>query len=427
MKNIKQVLTVAFVLVVLLFCCVPESAAALYAAGPVDPAFGFFPIWYQDAHARPLELCLSQAVGPNGAMCILLPTPGVFDPTQPIIFPANFPDESFWFAADAIINNAATGLQASFRAALEAAFANGDVVNGEQISFARIRIRVTLPGTALPGSYTVTHPYGVEVFNVIAGGPKAINITRDVGVVPGGFTGALKGELGPFLTRAAGLITVGVETFIGDPNVTQTVTGSPFGTNLFRIQGPSTDVQTDQFTLAGKIRNEALPTPISLDRTTYGRTATASQTDVFAQSAPTASLSFSGAGSPTTIMGGDITTGRFFGQSTALPLPLNSISVTATNPSGTPPNLNSFATSTLIDVVSITQAEYSRSTRNLSITASSSDLTGNLTLTAEGLGLLNGSGSPQKTLTISLPIPPVKVKVNSSNLGSDTEEVVIVP
>ena len=36
-------------------------------------------------------------------------------------------------------------------------------MEGDQISFARIRIRVDVP-TA--GTYVITHPYGVEVFTV---------------------------------------------------------------------------------------------------------------------------------------------------------------------------------------------------------------------------------------------------------------------
>ena len=74
----RSIMQVAFALMLLLFCVVPKSQAALYAVGPANnSAFGFFPIWYQDAHARSLELCLSQAVGgpTNGPMCILLPIP----------------------------------------------------------------------------------------------------------------------------------------------------------------------------------------------------------------------------------------------------------------------------------------------------------------------------------------------------------------
>src|SRR6187431_2759521 len=82
------------------------AQAALFAVDPGNlgvylPANGGFAAWYQDTHGRTLDLCLSKAVssrvpGAPGApsyMCNLLPTPGVFDDAQPVVFPTNFPDE----------------------------------------------------------------------------------------------------------------------------------------------------------------------------------------------------------------------------------------------------------------------------------------------------------------------------------------------
>ena len=73
------------------------AQAALNAVdpGPYNLANGNFAGWYQDSHGRTLDLCLTKAVssrvaGAPGApayMCTLLPTPGVFDDTQPIAFP----------------------------------------------------------------------------------------------------------------------------------------------------------------------------------------------------------------------------------------------------------------------------------------------------------------------------------------------------
>lgn len=152
------------------------AQAALYAVdpGPYLPSNGSFAAWYQDTHGRTLDLCLSKAVssrapGAPGApsyMCTLLPTPGVFDDAQPIAFPTNFPDEAFWFTADAAIVDAARGIDLSFGTAIEAAFAAEEPVEGDQVSFARVRIRVDVP-TA--GTYTITHPYGVDIFDVPAG------------------------------------------------------------------------------------------------------------------------------------------------------------------------------------------------------------------------------------------------------------------
>jgi hypothetical protein len=155
------------------------AQAALFAVdpGPYLPANGSFAAWYQDTHGRTLDLCLSKAVssrapvapGAPSYMCTLLPTPGVFDDAQPIVFPSNFPDETFWFTADAAIVDAARGIDLSFGTAIEAAFAAEEPIEGDQLSFARVRIRVDVP---VAGTYVITHPYGVDVFDVPAAGRR---------------------------------------------------------------------------------------------------------------------------------------------------------------------------------------------------------------------------------------------------------------
>src|SRR5512143_3616159 len=87
------------------------AQAALQAVdpGPYTAATGFFPLFYTDTANVTLDLCLSKAVssrvpGAPGApsyMCTLLPNPGIFNDLLPIVFPVNFPDEAFWFTADA--------------------------------------------------------------------------------------------------------------------------------------------------------------------------------------------------------------------------------------------------------------------------------------------------------------------------------------
>ena len=81
--------------------------------------------------------------------------PGIFDDTKPLVFPTNWPDESFWFTADAAITDAARGVNLTYVSALEAAFGGGDPAENDQISFARVRIRVDVP---VAGTYVVTHP-----------------------------------------------------------------------------------------------------------------------------------------------------------------------------------------------------------------------------------------------------------------------------
>src|SRR5512143_1917984 len=263
------------------------AQAALNAVdpGPYVAANGFFPAWYQDTNGLGLDLCLSSANiaagavpgGVGGAACTLLANLPIFDPALPLAFPTNFPDESFYFMGDAAFT--VNGVDVTYVSNLEAAFGSGIPQAGQQITFARIRIRISLPATAPAGNYTVTHPYGVDVFSVAGGGTKVINATRDVGVAPGIFTGALAGDIGPFL-RDASLAPgtcipsdVAGECYIGDPNTPRPVQGSPFGTNFVRVDGPApfTSVQSDQFTVMGEVHAGALANPLLIERTTYGR------------------------------------------------------------------------------------------------------------------------------------------------------------
>src|SRR5207249_762509 len=124
--------------------------------------------------------------------------------------------------------------------------------------FGRVRVRI-LGGTP-GGTYTITHPYGVEVLQADAVG--TVNFTQDstrIPLVPGGpalafGTPLATGRIGPFLTAVAPPPPAG---FVGNPAAPQTVTGSPCGQNVFGVQGPgfpAGGVQTNQFTvLIGKI------------------------------------------------------------------------------------------------------------------------------------------------------------------------------
>ncbi|GLO56215.1 hypothetical protein PPUJ20066_22510 [Pseudomonas putida] len=421
------------------------AQAALNAVdpGPYNLANGNFAGWYQDSHGRTLDLCLTKAVssrvaGAPGApayMCTLLPTPGVFDDTQPIAFPTNFPDEAFWFTADAAIVDAARGIDLSYGTAIEAAFAAEEPVEGDQVSFARVRIRVDVP-TA--GTYVVTHPYGVEVFDVPAGGRRAINMTRDIGIAGAGdFSGALKGDVGPFLRSVNGPYTEGSERFIGDPNLDERVTGSPFNTNFVRIEGPGgIDLRTELFSISGKLSDVALPTPLMPQRTTYSRRTENgdlhAQQDVFVMAPPPPAAVILTSQTPNLNLTEANGTGAWYAQSVLNPNVPTTLVLTADNSVAIPTSSLSTANLPLTDLVTITQAEYHLSTGQLTLVASTSDETSPPALTAHTgngtlLGNLSGNGAV-KTLSTSLsPIPPAKVQVTSANGGSDSEDVVLVP
>lgn len=426
------------------------AQAALFAVdpGPYTPASGGFANWYQDTHGRTLDLCLSKALssrvpsapGAPSYMCSLLPTPGVFDDTQPIVFPSNFPDEAFWFTGETSLVDAARGIDLTYVSAIEAAFAAEEPVEGDQVSFARIRIRVDVP-TA--GTYVITHPYGVDVFNIDTPGRRAINMTRDIGIgTPKTYDGALKGDIGPFLRSVNGPytetnpLTGAAEQFVGDPNLSEAVTGSPFNTNFVRIEGPNgLDLRSTTFAVSGKLSTVVRPTPMIAQRSTYSRkagdSAPVAQQDVFVLAPPAPGTAAVTSSTPVLNMTEANSTGSWYAQSSVNPTLPTTLQVTADNhlaiASSTPTTLPM----ALTDLVVIQSAQYSLSSGQLTVVASTSDETSPPLLTATSgsgaaIGALGGDGAVKTLATGISPIPPAKVRVTSSNGGSDTEEVVIV-
>jgi len=151
----------------LLACCLAIAAATtaaaqtvgtcttpLFGVGPINPVHGF-PDYYQDSTGLALQPCLSVACDPAFA----LP-----NPNAPLSFPDNFPDEIFYSRA---ISTMTVGpMKVTYVAALEGAFANGPPVPGDQVVFARIRCRIV--GATPGGTYTFTHPYGVDVVDLVS-------------------------------------------------------------------------------------------------------------------------------------------------------------------------------------------------------------------------------------------------------------------
>ncbi|MFL1526635.1 Ig-like domain-containing protein [Pseudomonas sp. O230] len=427
------------------------SAFAQLAAvdpGPYTFATGKFPMWYQDNNLLSMELCQSRAASsrvpvtvPPAYMCTLLPAPGVFDDSLPMVFPDNWPDESFWFLAETTIANNAAGYgMDAYVAGIEAAFTSGNPVDGDQQSFARIRIRVNVP-TA--GTYTITHPYGVETVNVTTPGRRAINITKDVGIgAPGNFSGALNGAIGPFLRSVNGPYTEvnpdtgAIETFVGDPNLTELVTGSPNNTNFVRIQGPAGTIETSLFTVSGKVLDNRAQTPVEISRATYRRTTsgtgTSTRVEVFGKAGTSSSLCFRETvalvpGPPptpcqTSLIGDN--NGLFFGNHLITgPVP-SVVVLTATNPAGT--TRPTAVSSKLSDVVKIQTARYNFSNQSLLIEATSTDEVTVPDMVAQGYGRLSKSGTLQRLTVTDLTQPPATVTVKSAAGGSDTEPVVVV-
>ncbi|MDM9593979.1 Ig-like domain-containing protein [Pseudomonas guariconensis] len=413
--------------------------------GPYTLATGGYPMWYKDASELSLELCQSRATssrapGAPGApayMCTLLPEPGVYDDTLPLVFPDNWPPEMFWFLAETSIpavGNSGYELEV-YVAGIEAAFASENPVDGDQQSFARIRIRASVP---TPGTYRITHPYGVETVVVNTPGRRAINITRDIGIgAPGDFSGALKGDIGPFLRSATGFYTElnpdtgATDTFIGDPNITEAVTGSPFNTNFVAIDGPAGHIQTDVFTLSGKVLDPRAQTPVNLERATYQRNGNGTRVEVFAKAPSDASLCMryglalvGTPGSPCEFTLLSDNNGLFFSQqlNQAAPPPVLVVTASSTT-GGTRPTALS---SKLSDVVKIRTAHFDWASKRLVIEASSSDEVLIPDLVAQGYGRLSKSGTLQTLTVTDLTQPPATVTVKSARGGSDVEPVTVV-
>lgn len=292
----KRMLTILFAAVLLTGGLTQPAQAALQAVGPVSPANGF-PVWYQDLAGLRLDLCLDQ-----NAFCLTEePNPGA-----PIAFPNNFGPEAFWWMAETGFVDAATGMEGLLVLALEATAvlegldAGGNVIvieeaaEGQQVAFARIRIRIDVP---TPGSYIVTHPFGTATYDVLTvdvaggGGAFEINETQDLGnfLLPGrtgDFTIALADgpnpplagatvnadgrSIGPFLTRADGQFVLdpisGNPAYLSNPATPTPVIGSPFGTNLFSVAGPIGTATTNLFTLVGKV---SVNQPADVNRAEY--------------------------------------------------------------------------------------------------------------------------------------------------------------
>jgi hypothetical protein len=413
--------------------------------GPYTLATGRYPMWYQDHGNLSLELCQSRAASsrvpasvPPNYMCTLLPEPGVYDDSLPLVFPDNWPPEMFWYLAETAIpevGNSGYELEV-YVAGIEAAFASENPVDGDQQSFARIRIRASVPRT---GTYVITHPYGVETVNVTTAGRRAINITRDIGIgAPGDFSGVLNGAVGPFLRGVGGPYTEinpdtgASETYIGDPNLTEAVTGSPNNTNFVRMQGPAGTLQTNLFTVSGKVLDPRKQTPAELQRASYRRTAAGTRVEVFAKAPNNATLCMRDTlalvpGTPPSPCQFNLladNNGLFFAHHLSSAAPPAVIVVTATDPTGaTRPTALS---SKLSDVVKVTTARYDWANKRLRIEASSSDEVQVPDLVAQGYGRLSKSGTLQ-TLTVNdLAQPPAIVTVKSAAGGSDSEPVVVV-
>lgn len=235
---------------------------ALQAVGDIT-APGGFPMFYQDNSGLNLELCLDD--DPN--FCFKDP----IDPTDPGQVTLGIGGEVFWWMAGASATTSAGGA-AELGLAVEGTFGGAhEVVNGNQIAFGRVRVRVDIP---VAGDYVVDHPYGQLQFPNTPAGRRAINFTADVGQsnfldVRAAFAGTLNSPITNYLTwpnyqNEPSLKGPNGEQYVGRLDVPHQVVGSTIGQNFFRVTrvspGPPVVIAyTDLFSVMGKVYGNQAP------------------------------------------------------------------------------------------------------------------------------------------------------------------------
>jgi len=393
-------------------------ATHMLAVGPTDPSDGF-PVWYKDSNNLNVGLCLDV----DNPFCNL-GAAGV-DTTKPITFPTNYPEESFYQLANSTIN-LPNGTKAVLDDNLEASFATATPTAGQQQTFGRVRIRITTPTT---GHYVITHPYGVDEFDVTDAATRNINFTEDIGVAPGIFTGALGSRIDPFLRWDTGLVT-GPDggSYLGDAVTPHAITGSNLGTNFFKIDGPDiggtgiNTISTNLFTVQGRVstNNGVAPTAV-----TYTRTATTGGfIDAFARSEPNQVIQVSGTGVSTTTLKGDATvdpgvSGNYFARAAYTGDPPATVNIT--NTSDRPANT---VKATVTDQVTLTKSTYNSDTGDMKVAATSSDTATPPTLTVVGFNVPLVAGNATFNLGAGKQ-PPAFVTVTSSKGGTDTAPLTV--
>ncbi len=268
------------------------QAQGLDRHGPVSSAHGF-PEWYQDTTGVTVEVGvpLSQAELDGGWLLLL-----AGDTVFPERFPALFAGEHFYWSATSVGTTTPESGSAKVVVTMahEAAFNTIFASVGDQIVFTRTRIDVR--SAPYSGTYILETPYKTYTLpNQIAG--QRIRFTEDIGigVGPESFALSLKTPIGPYLVPADAPggnelppVLFGGRYYLGDPNQTYTVTGSPLGRNRVRLLGPSGQVlfESDRFSVTGRLRTAPLPGGATLQRAARFDRGADQRVDIFAKGTP---------------------------------------------------------------------------------------------------------------------------------------------
>jgi len=409
----------------------PARAELAAVAPGITTALLPFPDWYADRSGVGLAQCNFDGTGADPLCIPGAPLPGF---------------ESFFWAGDPPIGSLDGGNASGvvFVMGIECVPADPFTV-----VFARIRIRANLLG---PGVYTLTHPYGVQTYNVPTAGIRAINDTvdfpiPDLGVAASDFTTVLGGQIGPFLTCVTPAPPAG---YIGDYNVPCTFTGSPFGSNFVRLAGPGTNNIARQLHISGKLVPPGTVTapPLTVTSATYQCPGVGCLAEVRAQADPAAVLTVNVAGGSATMVPDPLVPGGFVGTvpvtQAQIPLPVDGLNtfpvqalVTATEAGFTIPATEKRMA--LVDTVTISEATQNLATGILTVRAASGDsratisetqfgpMTGGLlVLDLNGFGTtnvlqtsvtVNSTGAGVATLPVQAINVPEKLKVTAAKFN----------
>ena len=303
----------------------------------------------------------------------------------------------------------------------------------------------TIDGAA----YKITTPFSSETYTAeagngnIAGAARGINVTEDIGDLVGGstFEAALGSKPAPFLKWDPTIAPAAPAGHLGDPTVDHQVTGSPYGTNIFRIEGPAgaftgstnlctnaalgdsptaTDdcVETNLFSVMGKTATRA---GVQVTKTVTTKDGNGNFIDVFAKSEAGQTLVISGTGVSATAMRQD-GNGGYYGRIRVDGQPPADLAVT--NTTDNPKTVDHVDPSQFGDKVHVNSAVYDNDTKKLVVLAQSGDPAAVLTLAGYPSAVQDQSGTSQR-FTVTLDAPPADVNVTSSKGGSDGDDVVI--
>ena len=249
-----------FLLTTALIATTALSAQAFNAGavGPVNLQDGF-PTWWQDDAGFRISLCLDAACGPDPV-----------NAASPFSRQVGFKAEAFWWISNAINwQPAGNTAGALMEQAMEAAWFGEDPIDGQQLPFARIRVRANVAGAST--SCTVTTPYGAFIAP-IDGGVRAINFTQDVAGGPAAvppFSEVLVAA-GPDTTNITHFLTLGIipvkgAVFAGTGAIAAATAANPtvsITCNAADAFGPGiSTITTSEFDTAGFAFNDGNNVP----------------------------------------------------------------------------------------------------------------------------------------------------------------------